>query len=281
MLLSFLILLCANIRESLKVLRTLTGIYKGSQTETYVVFYVDDILVHSYTFEEHLVHLDTVIHRLTKAGFTLNVMKCCFYQEEVKFPGHCINKTGVSAGPDRFLTILNYPLPKNCKQLRQFLGTCNFHSRFNVGYANYVAPLLPLLRQGNKWEWTEEKQDDFLKLRQSFAHGVQLVHPHGDLGYAIFTDASELGISSVLTQKSNLGETLILTAASRVLTPVEQRYSTCEQKLLAVVYALQKFRIYVVGHPDTVYSDNTALSFLKKCNLTSARVTLDNANPGI
>jgi hypothetical protein len=92
------------------------------------------------------------------------------------------------------------------------------------------------------------------------------------LPYAIYTDASKLGISSVLTQKSDSGETLVASTASRVLTPVEQRYTTCEQELLAVVYALQKFRVYVVGHPITGYSDNKTLSFLKKCQLTSGRV---------
>jgi hypothetical protein len=76
-----------------------------------------------------------------------------------------------------------------------------------------------------------------------------------------------------MTQKSNSGETLIVSTASRVLTPAEQRYSACEPELVAVVYEFQKFRIYVVRHPTTIYSDNKALSFLKKCNLTTARVT--------
>jgi hypothetical protein len=116
------------------------------------------------------------------------------------------------------------------------------------------------------------KQEAFLKLRDSFARSIHLVHSREDLPYSIYTDASKLGIGSILTQKSDSGETLVSTA-SRVLTPVEQRYTTCEQELLAVVYALQKFRKYVVGHPITVYSDNMALSFLKKCHLTSSRVT--------
>jgi hypothetical protein len=119
--------------------------------------------------------------------------------------------------------------------LRQFLETCNFHSRFIVGYADYVAPLLPLLRQGTKWEWTDEKQQAFLKLHDSFAHSIHLVHPQDELPYAIYTNASKLGISSALTQQSDLGDTLIVSTASRVLTPIEQRYSTCEQELLAVV----------------------------------------------
>jgi hypothetical protein len=245
----------------------------GVETEEYVVFYIDDILVHSKSFEQHLIHLNTVIGKLTRAGFTLNISKCRFCREEVKFLGHCINRTGVSADPERVASILNYPAPRNSKQLRQFLGICNFHSRFIVGYANYTAPLHALLRQGSKWKWTQEKQDAFLRLRESFARSIQLVHPCNERPYAVYTDASKLGISSVLTQESESGEMLVVSTASRVLTEIERRYSTCEQELLAVVYALQKFRIYVTGHAVTVYSDNKALSFLKRCNLTSGRVT--------
>jgi hypothetical protein len=130
----------------------------GNDYDAYVVFYSDDILVYSKTFQDHLVHLDTVISRLTEAGFTLNIAKCHFCLDEVKFLGHRIDKTGVSADPQRIEVILHYPAPRNCKQLRQFLGTCNFHSRFIVGYANFVAPLLPLLKQGTKWEWTTENK---------------------------------------------------------------------------------------------------------------------------
>jgi hypothetical protein len=215
----------------------------GGNTLSNVVFYVDDILIYSKTFDEHMKHIDAVLGKLTKAGFTINAKKCRFCREEVKFLGHRIDRTGVSADPDRVAAILNYPEPRNSKQLRQFLGTCNFHSRFIVGYANYVAPLTPLLKPGVKWKWTQGAQDAFLRLRDAFAQSIHLVHRREELPYAIYTDASNLGISSILTQVSESGETLVVSTASRVLSPAERRYSTCEQELLAVVNALKKFRI--------------------------------------
>jgi hypothetical protein len=99
------------------------------------------------------------------------------------------------------------------------------------------------------------------------------MHPNYDKPYDIYTDACKTGISAVLTQIDDAGETLVVSTASRALTKVEKNYTTCEQGLLAVVYALQKFRIYVTGHPIRVYFDNKALSFLKKCNLTPGRIT--------
>jgi hypothetical protein len=191
----------------------------------------------------------------------------------VKILGHRININGVSADLERIEAILRYLAPRNSKQLRQFLGVCNFHSRFIIGYAEYASPLYSLLKQGTKWNWDMEKQTAFLKLREKIANSIQLIHPNHDKAYDIYTDASKIGISAVLTQKDDSGETLIVSTASRVLTEVERGYSSCEQELLVVVYALQKFRLYVVGHSINVYSDNKALSFLKRCNLTSGRMT--------
>jgi hypothetical protein len=119
----------------------------GSNLEG-VVSYVDDLLIHSPTMADHIRHLETVLVKLTEAGFTINAKKCRFCKDEVRFLGHRIGRTGVSADPNRVQSILNYPAPRNAKQLRQFLGACNFHSRFIAGYANYIAPLTPLLKKG-------------------------------------------------------------------------------------------------------------------------------------
>jgi hypothetical protein len=140
--------------------------------------------------------------------------------------------------PERIKAILHYPAQRNSKQLRQFLGVCNFHSRSIIGYAEYASPFYSLLKQGTKWNWDTEKQTAFLKLGESFANSIQLIHPSQDRAYDIYTDASKTGISAVLTQKDDSGKTLIVYTASQVLTEVERRYSLCEQELLAVVYAL-------------------------------------------
>jgi hypothetical protein len=244
-----------------------------SETSSFVVCYVDDILLYSSCFAEHLKHVEIVLRKLTEAGFTINAAKSRFCRAEVSFLGHKINQYGVSPDPERMAAILKFPPPRNQKQLRQFLGTCNFHHRFIVNYASYTAPLLPLLKKCMRWKWTVEMQTAFETLRAKFADSIHLVHPDDNLPYSIFTDASKFGISSILSQTDDTGETHVVSTASRVLTLAEQRYSTCEQELLAIVYALQKFRIYVFGHKVTIYSDNKALTFLKRCALSSGRIT--------
>jgi hypothetical protein len=174
--------------------------------------------------------------------------------------------------PQRIEAILNYPAPRNRKELRRFLGLCGFHQRFIINYASYVAPLLVLLQEQNKWKWSTEMQSAFEILRERFAHSIHLIHPDNDLPYIIHTDASGKAVAAVLMQTKEDGETRIVSTASRVLTRAEQRYSTCVQELLAIVYALQKFRIYVFGRKIMLYTDKKALSFLNKCALTSNRV---------
>ena len=244
----------------------------GSDSTEYVLHYVDDILVYSKTYDEHIKHLDIVLGKLTTAGFTININKCKFGKQEIRFLGHIISNTQVTVDPERIAAILKYPAPRNQKQLRQFLGTCNYHHRFIINYADHVAPLLGLLKKGTKWKWTAEMQLVFEKLREKFANTIHLVQPDERLPYIIYTDASARAIGAVLMQKDLEGNVNIVSTASRVMNSAEKRYTTCEQELLAVVYALEKFRVHVYGNKMVVHTDNRALSFLQKCVITSNRV---------
>jgi hypothetical protein len=155
--------------------------------------------------------------------------------------------------------------------LRKFLGICNFHQQFILNYSSYVEPLLLLLRKGNKWQWTDALQQAFETLRAKFAHSIQLIHPDEQKGWIINADASGRAIGSVLLQERDDGGFSIVSAASRVLNRTEQRYTTCEEELLAIGYALQRFRIYIYGRKVTLFTDNKALLFLHRCNITSNR----------
>jgi hypothetical protein len=110
------------------------------------------------------------------------------------------------------------------------------------------------LKKGSKCSWNQEKEQAFQRLKNSFATSIQLAHPREDLPYEIHTDASKVGISAILSQKDESGEVSVISTASRVRTEIERRYSVCEQERLAVVYAMKKFRIYVVGHVGTSHN---------------------------
>jgi len=173
--------------------------------------------------------------------------------------GHITSDEGVKADRERTEAILRYPVPNNQRQLRKFLGICNFHQQFIVNYSSYVEPSLILLRKGNKWRWTDALQQAFETLRAKFAHSIQLIHPDEKKSWIINSDASGRAIGSVLLQERDDGGFNIVSTASRVLNQTEQRYTTCEKELLAIVYALQRSRIYIYGRKVTLFTDNKAL----------------------
>jgi ribonuclease HI len=149
---------------------------------------------------------------------------------------------------------------------------CNFHQRFIVNYAESVAPLIQLLRKNIPWSWSTEMQKTSETLRNKFANSIHLVQPDENLPYIVNTDASARAIGAVLSQQNSEGIANIVSTASGVLTQTEQRYTTCEQELLGIVYALEKFRIYICRHKVILYTDNKALTFLNKCAIMSNRV---------
>jgi hypothetical protein len=111
----------------------------------------------------------------------------------------------VKVDPERIAAILNYPAPRNQKQIRQFLGTCNYHHRFIINYSDYVAPLLGLLKKGTKWKWTPETLIAFESLREKFANTIHLIQPDERLPYIMHTDANSKVIGAILMQKDSEG----------------------------------------------------------------------------
>jgi hypothetical protein len=190
----------------------------GPDTDGYLISYVDDLVIFSRSYDEHQHHLRAVLDKLTSAGFTINLGKCKFYQTQVKFLGHVIDQNGVSPDPDRIAAVLSYPAPHNQKKLRKFLGTCNYHHRFIVQYAESVAPLLPLLKKGSQWKWTDEMQRAFENVRRQFAASIHLVHPNETQPFSIYTEASRIAIGGVLMQADEDGYQQIISTTSRVLT---------------------------------------------------------------
>jgi len=171
-----------------------------------LVMYVDDLLIHSSTFTEHLLHIDLVLDKLTSASFTVNATKCQFCKPEFKILGHIISDEGVKEDRERTEAILRYPVSKNQRQLRKFLGICNFlricnfHQQSILNYSSYVEPLIILRCKGNKWEWTDALQQTFETFRAKFAQSIQLIHPDEQKEWIINSDASGRAIFSVLLQ---------------------------------------------------------------------------------
>jgi hypothetical protein len=153
--------------------------------EKNMITYVDDIVLHSPEFNEHLAMLDFVLYKLTSANFTINASKFQFSRPEIKFLGYIICDRTSRPDPQRIEAILSYPPPRKQKQLRKFLGICNFHQQFIVNYSQYVAPLLTLLRKGSKLSCSSTMKRAFKEMREKFACSIYLVQPDNPQDYII------------------------------------------------------------------------------------------------
>jgi hypothetical protein len=118
-----------SLSEFIRSLETILG---DDVLKDYVITYVDDLHIHSSRFSDHLDQLDRVLQKPTTAGITINASKCNFCKQEIKFLGHIVCDKTVKVGLERIIAVLRYPVLKKQKQLRKFLGVCNFHQKFNI-----------------------------------------------------------------------------------------------------------------------------------------------------
>ena len=155
-----------------------------------VLVYLDDILVHSNTFVQHLRHLRLVLERIRHAGLKLSPKKCRLFQRQVRYLGHVIGREGVSLDPEKVKCVLSWPVPTTVKQVRSFLGLCSYYRRFVRGFADIAGPLHRLTEKQQPFLWTEEADMAFKKLKQMLTSAPVLGYPDPRQRYLLDTDAS-------------------------------------------------------------------------------------------
>jgi hypothetical protein len=163
--------------------------------------YLDDIIVVSGTFEEHLVRLEAVFERMIKAQLKLKASKCPHFRFEVKFLGHVVSAKGISADPEKAHVVETWPRPQNLHQLRCFVGLSSYNRRFVPQYADIARPLHMLTEKGHPFVWKEEQEQAFQKLKRCLTSAPTLVSPCDGGEYVLDTDASQFGLGAVLQQR--------------------------------------------------------------------------------
>ncbi|GFU73327.1 retrovirus-related Pol polyprotein from transposon 17.6 [Trichonephila clavipes] len=238
---------------------------------TMCLCYLDDIIVFSETFEDHLIRLGLVLKCLQEAGLELNSKKCLFAAQEVKILGHLVSSNGVHPYPDKIKAVRNFPTPKNIHDIRSFLGLCSYFRRFIKGFCYLAEPLQSLLKSGVEFHWVPEEVEAFHSLKKALTSDPVLGMYDERASTEIHTDASGYGIGAVLVQIQNNVEKVIA-YASRTLTKAEKNYSTTERECLAIVWATNKFRPYIFGKHFTVVTDHHSLCWLMNLKDPSGRL---------
>lgn len=235
--------------------------------------YLDDIIVFGASTEEHDRHLRGVQQRLDDVGFVLNKAKCHFGEKEVAYLGHTINAGGVRPNGDKVQSILSITPPKNLQDLQSFLGMANYYRRFIDHYSTIAQPLYDLTQRNVTFTWDNAQQEAFDELRQALATCPVLQFPNPSWEFVVATDASNVGLGATLSQLDPAGDEKVIAYLSRSLTSAEKNLATIEKECLAIVWALSKWRHYLLGRHFTIFCDHKPLQWLHTMKTDNAKLS--------
>ncbi|UYV82719.1 hypothetical protein LAZ67_22000665, partial [Cordylochernes scorpioides] len=240
--------------------RMIDNLLKGLKW-TICLCYLDDIIVFSDGFEEHLRRLQLVLNCLKKAGLCLNSKKCKFGAKTITVLGHEVSENGIRPDQEKIRAVRDFATPRSLKEVRSFLGLSSYYRRFIPNYAHVAQPLNDLLKKDSAFYWNQEEQNAFEALKSALISEPALGHFDYSSPTEIHTDASNYGIGAVLVQIQK-GNERAIAYASRTLNKAEKNYSTTERECLAIIWAINKFRPYVFGQPFTIVTDHHSLCWL-------------------
>lgn len=233
-----------------------------------VAVYGDDIIIFSDTQDDHMKHVRQVLQRVKQAGLVLKAEKCHFGKEEVNFLGHKISAGKVMPLPEKVESVRRFARPSSKKQLMSFIGLAGFYRRFVPNFSSIVAPLYDLTKGGASWRWGDREEKAFEEIKSKLCESpVVLQLPDVRSTFEVSTDASEVGLGAVLSQNGQVVE-----YASRILNAAERNYSTTDRELLAVVWAVEKWRQYLYAQPFTVLTDHRPITYLNSVKEPKGRM---------
>jgi len=220
--------------------------------------YIDDVIVFSTSLQEHMISLEKVFKRLNEANLKIQLNKCEFLKRETEFLGHIVTKDGIRPNPKKITAILNFPIPKSTKEIKQFLGLAGFYRKFIKDFARITKPLTKSLKKDHKINPNDSEYVKAVETVKSLIVSDPILrYPDYNKKFTLTTDASNVALGAVLSQEGHP-----IAFASRTLNEHELNYSAIEKELLAVVWATQYFRPYIYGRKFVINSDHKPLQWL-------------------
>ncbi|KAL0559001.1 hypothetical protein IC582_003590 [Cucumis melo] len=237
--------------------------------DTFVIVFIDDILIYSKTEAEHKEHLRMVLQTLRDNKLYSKFSKCEFWLKQVSFLGHVVSKAGVSVDPAKIEAVTGWTRPSTVSEVRSFLGLAGYYRRFVENFSRIATPLTQLTRKGAPFVWSKACEDSFQTLKQKLVIAPVLTVPDGSGNFVIYSDASKKGLGCVLMQQGK-----VVAYASRQLKSHEQNYPTHDLELAAVVFALKIWRHYLYGEKIQIFTDHKSLKYFftqKELNMRQRR----------
>ncbi|KAI3821279.1 hypothetical protein L1987_08843 [Smallanthus sonchifolius] len=240
--------------------RCMMSIFSDMVGESLEIF-MDDFSIFSTSFDLCLNQLEKVVKRCVETNLVLSWEKSHFMIQEVIVLGHVISSRGIEVDHAKVQVISTLPHPTNVKGIRSFLRHAGFYRRFIKGFSSIMKPLCNLLLKDAPFVFDDECIHAFNILKQKLVEAPILQSPNWSLPFEIMCDASDYVVGAVLGQRVEKKPVAIY-YASKTLSDAQLNYTTTEKELLAVVYALDKFRSYIWGSKIIIYSDHSAVRYL-------------------
>jgi len=224
--------------------------------DSFVVVYLDDIVVYSDNMEDHKKHLAIVFKALRENELFLKKSKCVFAHTEISFLGHIVGQGYIRMEPSRVKAIEDWVELENVHEMRVFLGMTNHQRKFVEGYSKVTSALTDLLKKDKRWCWMEKCQKEFDDLKRRMVTAPILKLPDFGRLFEVHTDASDFAIGVVHMQDG-----YPVAYESRKLQDRERRYPVHEKEMTAIIHCLHVWRHYLIGNPFFVNTDNVAASY--------------------
>lgn len=222
------------------------------------VVYLDDILIFSTSFQEHICNIKTVFRKLREANLKVQINKCKFFARETLYLGHILTTDGVKPDPTKIDTILGLKIPTTIKGIKSFLGITGYYRKFIRDFSKVAYPIIKYLKKNTKLNVNDPNYIiAFEKLKRIITEAPVLKYPDFHRSFQLTTDASLNSLGAVLQQNGHP-----ICFASRTLNDHERNYSATERELLAIVWATNYFRPYLYGVKFEILSDHQPLKWL-------------------
>ncbi|XP_073041875.1 uncharacterized protein [Primulina eburnea] len=229
--------------------------------EDFIEIFMDDFSVFGSSFDTCLINLSRVLERCEESNLVLNWEKCHFMVREGIVLGHKISENGIEVDKAKIEVIEKLPAPTNIRGVRSFLGHAGFYRRFIKDFSSIAKPMTNLLIKDVPFDFSAECVQAFQILKEKLITAPVMIAPDWGSPFEVMCDASDTALGAVLGQKKYKCIHVIY-YASMTLSAAQLNYATTEKELLAVVFALDKFRSYLIGSKVVVHTDHSALKYL-------------------
>ncbi|KAM0708516.1 hypothetical protein Q7P35_005168 [Cladosporium inversicolor] len=243
--------------------------------DEFCTVYLDDVLIYSETLEEHQGHVRKVLLKLRDAGLPVDIEKCEFHVQEVKYLGLIITPDGLKMDPVKVEAVQTWETPRSVRDIQAFLGFANFYCKFIRGFSLIAAPLTAQTKKDHTFQWTPECDKAFESLKFQFTSAPILAHYDPDCETWMETDASNYVVAGVLSQMhlGPDGKDLLRPVAyfSKRMVLAECNYDTYDKELLAIVRCFEEWRPELMPVFNNVLSDHRNLQWFMETKLLNAR----------